>query len=143
MGLAKRYNSSLTLDSDQDVRETLAKRRREGLLAEAVQLELAKDECTEVGESLASNPNLTATAQIRLTQDTRVSVRRKLAEHPNLSNPALNSLLRDTDEVLRELAGSKHFDSALLQNNLSQHPSEKFVLPLPAITLFTLRFRNN
>ncbi|MFA9353017.1 hypothetical protein, partial [Escherichia coli] len=38
--------------------------------------------------------------------------------------------LKDTDEVLRELAGSKHFDSALLQNNLSQHPSEKIRIAL-------------
>lgn len=114
---------TLAGDDDLDVRVALAGRQRNPLLANSVQLALAKN-TVEVRIALAENKTIGTPAQLLLAQDSQIEVRKSLAGHPAIAYEALQYLVNDVEAVQVALAGNRHLNSDLLQISLARNKSE-------------------
>lgn len=114
---------TLAGDDDLDVRVALARRQRNPLLANSVQLALAKN-TVEVRIALAENKTIGTPAQLLLAQDSQIEVRTSLAGNPAIAYEALQYLVNDVEAVQVALAGNHHLNSDLLQISLAQNKSE-------------------
>ncbi|RSM21807.1 AAA family ATPase [Aeromonas salmonicida] len=114
---------TLAGDDDLDVRVALAGRQRNPLLADSVQLALAKN-TVEVRIALAENKTIGTPAQLLLAQDSQIEVRKSLAGHPAIAYEALQYLVNDVEAVQVALAGNRHLNSDLLQISLARNKSE-------------------
>nr|WP_210403390.1 AAA family ATPase [Aeromonas veronii] len=114
---------TLAGDDDLDVRVALAGRQRNQLLANSVQLALAKN-TVEVRIALAENKTIGTPAQLLLAQDSQIEVRKSLAGHPAIAYEALQYLVNDVEAVQVPLAGNRHLNSDLLQISLARNKSE-------------------
>ena len=114
---------TLAGDDDLDVRVALAGRQCNPLLANSVQLALAKN-TVEVRIALAENKTIGTPAQLLLAQDSQIEVRKSLAGHPAIAYEALQYLVNDVEAVQVALAGNRHLNSDLLQISLARNKSE-------------------